>query len=78
MPHLAKGFDISEETDLISSGGLHSDASKMPCVVETNWCIQESNGRKADWQFFDSLSPNRKLCVLLQIKKDFQNFTKNG
>ena len=61
---LSNAFDISKKTDLTSRGGLKSNASKISCVIASNWLTQESDGRNPDWFGFKSLSSKRnyKFC----------------
>ena len=79
MPHLlvkcfmSNAFVISKKTDLISRGGLQSNASNIPCVIAKSWAVQQSDGRKPNWLGFNSFSSDRINTI---FSKFFQRWVR--
>ena len=52
---LSKAFDISKKTPLISTIRFSSKAVWISGIIDNNWEMQESPGRKPDWEGVKSL-----------------------
>ena len=52
---LSNALEMSRKTLLISTVGLLSKAVCISCIVDSNWAILESPGRKPDWECVKSL-----------------------
>ena len=47
---LSKTFDISKRTPLTSAAGFSSKAVWVSWIIDINWAIHESSGRKQYWE----------------------------
>ena len=48
-------FDISKKTPLTSTAGFSSKAVWVLWIIDNNWAMHESSGRKPDWEGVKSL-----------------------
>ena len=71
---LSKAFDISKKT-LASTVGFSSKAAEISWIVDNNWAIHESPGRKPDWEVEKSITYN--VVEKEIIYNSFTNFSKN-
>ena len=52
---LSNALGISQKTSLTSTIGLLSNAIDILCIIDSNWAIHESPGRKNDWESVKNL-----------------------
>ena len=43
-------MEMSRKTPLTSTVGFLSKAVCTSCIIDSNWAIHESHGRKPDWE----------------------------
>ena len=46
---LSNALEMSRKTPFTSAVGLLSKAVYISCIIDSNWTIHESPGRKPDW-----------------------------
>ena len=64
---LSKALEMSRKTPLTSAVGLLSKAVYISCIIDSNWTIHESPGRKPGWDGVKSLLLRKWLNKELQI-----------
>ena len=47
---LSNAFDVSKKTPLTSTVGFSSKVVWISWIIDTNWKMHESPGRKPDWE----------------------------